>query len=207
MAGRDAPVREVTMVQDEQDGIRFGRTVICAVLGDPFQEPVDAIILATNTRGLLTASAPGTLRHLAGTDVERQLRNQAPLPLGGAVLTSADLNGNGTVRHFVHALVFNEPGGTARIANITTAADAAFNLLEGTKARTVALPLIGDSDDSTPEWRARLIAALLDSMVGHLRRGRSRLVRITFVVRYEDDQVAITRSLLQMRQRAWLPAS
>ena len=190
--------RMVTSGPDE--GIRFGRTTVVAVTGELLEQQVEGVVLAANRRGVLGASA---VRTLGGAEVERQAMARAPLELGTAVVTDAPGLEPRGIRAVVHAVVHPALGQPARLEDVRRATAAALEAAQRHKIRSLAFPLLGGHDgcDPTP-----IVTAIVDEIVGCLRRGVARLDRIVLVARFSDHTALVTAAVDQARQRSWLPA-
>jgi O-acetyl-ADP-ribose deacetylase (regulator of RNase III) len=69
--------------------LRFGRTTLAAVLGDLLDQPVDAVVIAANQRGVMGAGVAGAIRLAGGR--QRLLWQFQAGRFGGQDAVSADL--------------------------------------------------------------------------------------------------------------------
>src|SRR4051812_37586153 len=86
-------------------GTRFGRAVIEALVGELVEQPVQAIVYPTNTRGVMGAGPSGSVRTAAGPEIEREAMSQAPIALGSAIATSPGKLADHGVEVILHAAV------------------------------------------------------------------------------------------------------
>jgi len=187
--------------------VRFGRTLVGATVGDLLAQPVEALILAANRRGLLGAGRAGSVRIAAGPDVERETMAQAPLPLGGAVVTaSGRLDARG-VRAIVHAVVADALGDVSTVPTVRRALATALGLVDERKLRSVAIPPLGAGTGPGQLAAATVAAALVDEAVGYLRRSPTRLERIVFVAAVPSDLPAFAEAIERARARSWRPSA
>jgi O-acetyl-ADP-ribose deacetylase (regulator of RNase III) len=187
----------------EAGGMRFGRTTIVAATGELIEQPVEALVYAANSRGIMGTGASGSIRLAAGPDVEREAMQQAPLELGTAVATSSGYLGERGIRTIIHAVVSRALGQPAKLESIRKATEATLRLADDERIRSLAMPLIGSRGLIHVE-RSTVADALVDEIVAHLRRSSSRLERIVLVLRADDDATAIDAALARARERLWV---
>jgi O-acetyl-ADP-ribose deacetylase (regulator of RNase III) len=195
-------------VQDPGDGVRFGRTLIAALVADDVVSVgVEALLYPANERGVLPASA-GSLRHRAGAAVEREAMERAPLPLGGVIITGAgDLAALG-IKAIVHAVVARQLGDPARLDLLRRAIDASLAAADGRRIRSLALPpLIAIDGDGSPLDEGAVGALLVEPIVAYLRRSTTRLERVVLTYRYPDHAERVREAIVAARQRLWVLTS
>ncbi|CAA9554508.1 MAG: hypothetical protein AVDCRST_MAG73-3166 [uncultured Thermomicrobiales bacterium] len=185
------------------DDVRFGRTLVGATAGDLLAQPVEALVLAANRRGLLGAGPAGSVRIAAGPDVEREAMAQAPLPLGGAVVTSAGRLDARGVRSIVHAVIAGALGDASTVPTVRRALTAALAAVDAAKLRSVAIPPLGAGTGPGQLAAASVAAALVDEAVAYLRRSPTRLERIVFVAAVPADVPAFAAAIERARSRSW----
>ena len=180
-------------------GVRFGRTTVVAVTGDPLEQPVEGVVLAANRRGVLGARAN---RAFGGPEVEREAMAGAPLELGTVVVTGSAALAHRGVRAVVHAVVHPALGAPASVDDVRRATAGALAAADRHKLRSLALPLLGadlrEATDPGP-----VADAVVDELVGCLRRGVARPERVVVVARYPDHAVRATRAIDRARERLW----
>jgi hypothetical protein len=73
------------------------------------------------------------------------------------------------------------------------------------RLRSVAIPLLGIEGASVLRHPEPLIAAIVDEMIGGLRRMPGRLDRIVIACRFEDHAALTSAALARARERQWVP--
>ena len=186
-------------------GIRFGRTVVAAVVGDLLSQETDGVVVAANRRGALAAPAVGVLRAAGGLEIEREAMARAPLELGSAIVTGAEgLQGCG-VRAVVHAVVQPALGEAARLHDVRRATLAALLAADEHRLRSLAVPLLGvEAGLGRAADPAAVAATMVDELVGAIRRAAVRIERVVIVCRFPDHAEAATGAVLRARDRAWV---
>lgn len=185
-------------------GVRFGRTILTAVTGDLAAQPVAALVQAANRRGLMGTGLAGSLRLACGPEVEREAMEQAPLPLGGAIATTAGRLTERGVVLILHAVISNELGGASRPDIIGQAVGAALHLADERRLRSVAMPVIGSGTGPGQVPPATAIATIVAEAVAVIRRSRPRLDRLVFVSRSTEDVATFTDVIALARERLWI---
>jgi O-acetyl-ADP-ribose deacetylase (regulator of RNase III) len=194
---------------NEEDGkpeFRFGRTVVAVAVGDLLGQNAEAIVVAANRRGVLgplaTAGLSG-LRSLGGSEIEREAMALAPLELGTAVVTAAPGLEERGVHHVVHAVVHPALGERARIEDVRRAVPATLMAASRNRLRTLAMPLLGVESLSI-QADVDAVAAVVEELVGVLRRSVLRLDRVTIVCRFDEQADSVVTALARARQRVWI---
>lgn len=184
-------------------GARFGRTLLVATFGDPLAQPVEALILGTNRRGLMGAGTATAIRLGGGPDIEREAMEQAPLDLGAAITTSSGRLAENGIGLLIHAVVSEELGGIASAEHIRRAVTSALTIATDRKIRSVAMPAIGGGTgpDQLPTTAAA--GVIVDETISFLRRSTRRIDRIIYVARSDDDLAAFEDAILRGRARSW----
>ena len=185
------------------NGVRFGRTLVTAVLGDPLDQPVEALVLAANQRGVMGAGIAGAVRLAGGPAIEREAMAHAPLPLGGAVATTAGKLAERGIAAIIHAVVNERLAAPSTVDVIRRATTSTLRLVEERRFRSVVLPPIGGGKGPNQLPAALAIQAIVDETIAHLRRSGTRLERIVFVSRHEDDVLAFAEAVARGRERSW----
>jgi O-acetyl-ADP-ribose deacetylase (regulator of RNase III) len=183
--------------------VRFGRTLIDVVAGELVDQPVQGIVCAANSRGVIGAGPAGALRTAAGADVERELMSHAPIDVGSAAATSPGRLAERGVETLIHACISPTIGERAATAPLARALDAALKIAIDQKLRSIALPLLGVSADDSVVERRGLAETLVDVLVKRLRQRGVRLERVLFVVRFDDDREMMAAVVQRARERLW----
>jgi O-acetyl-ADP-ribose deacetylase (regulator of RNase III) len=183
--------------------VRFGRALLIAALGDPLDQPVDALVLAANQRGVMGAGLAGAVRAAAGPEVEREAMERAPLPLGGALVTTSGKLGERGITAILHAVVSERLAAPSSTDVVRRATAALLRLADERRLRSVAIPPIGGGKGPNQLPVALAVEAIVDETIAHLRRGQTRLERVVFVSRHDDDVLAFAEAVARGRERSW----
>jgi O-acetyl-ADP-ribose deacetylase (regulator of RNase III) len=183
--------------------VRFGRTVVQPVAGELVDQPVQAIVYAANSRGVMGAGPAGSVRTVGGQEIEREAMEGAPFDLGTAFVTGSGRLADRGIEAVIHAIVAPHLGDTAEVPEVRRALAAALRLADERRFRTLALPLLGLRADAAAGERSDLVEAIVDEFVAHLRRGGSRLESVVIISRFDDDLAIMMDSLSRARQRSW----
>ena len=201
-----APVRTYVNEVDDRPAFRFGRTIVSVAVGDLLGQEAEVIVVAANRRGVLGPLAtPGLsgLRSLGGSEIEREAMSLAPLELGTAVMTGASGLEERGIRAVVHAVIHPALGERARIEDVRRAVPAALTAASQSRLRTVAMPLLGVESLAAKADVDAMVAAVVDELVGSLRRAIPRLDRLTIVCRFDEHADTVEAALAKARERVW----
>jgi O-acetyl-ADP-ribose deacetylase (regulator of RNase III) len=185
---------------------RFSRTVVAVAVGDVLGQGAEAIVVAANRRGVLGPLAtPGLsgLRSLGGSEIEREAMALAPFDLGTAVLTGASGLEERGIQGVIHAVVHPALGERARIEDVRRAVPAALHVASGARLRTVAMPLLGVESLAAKADVDAMVVALVEELVGSLRRSVPRVDRVTVVCRFSEQAETVEAALARARERVW----
>jgi O-acetyl-ADP-ribose deacetylase (regulator of RNase III) len=186
---------------------RFGRTVVSVAMGDLLGQEAEAIVVAANRRGVLGPLAtPGLtgLRSLGGSEIEREAMARAPLDLGTAFVTAASGLEERGIKGVIHAVVHPALGERARIEHVRRAVPAVLQAASASRLRTVAMPLLGVESLAAKADVEAMVAALVDELVGGLRRSMPRVDRVTIVCRFTEHAESVQIALAKARERVWV---
>lgn len=184
-------------------GIRFGRTLIDAVVGDLVDQPVQAIINPANSRGVMGAGSANSIRFAGGAEVERAVMELAPIDLGNAVATTSGRLQERGIEAVIHTVIAPNLGETPRWTVVLRALEAALTVATANRYHTLAMPLLGVSSEASKDERFESGQALVDVIVRYIRRPDTRIDRLVIVTRFEDDRVALLDATGRARQRIW----
>lgn len=183
----------------DRPGVRFGRTVVDALVGDPLDQGVECVVVAANRRGVLGTSAR---RAFGDGSVERSTMAAAPLDLGSVVATDPAALGARGVRVVLHAVVHPLLGEPARPEDVRRATTALLAAADRHKVHSLAMPLLGvDGHDAADPGPA--VTAMIDELIGCLRRGVAHPERILVLARYPDHVDLLARAIDRARARLW----
>ena len=189
---------------------RFGRTVVQVAVGDVLSQETECIVIAANRRGVLgpiPTSGLSGLRSLGGSAIERAAMAQAPLDLGTALVTPAHGLEERGIHAVVHAVVHPALGERARIEHVRRATPAVLDAAAVARLRSIAMPLLGVESRTPPADVEMLVGALVDELVGGLRRSEPRINQVVLVCRFLEQATVVESALSRARQRVWLQIS
>lgn len=177
-----------------------GGARLLIICGRPLDWLSDGFYTGANARGVMGAGLQADLRRVAGSDIERELRAQAPLSPGEAYLTGpGQLAGEG-VKAIAHGVVVAEPGGSATLDTSIDALLDGLRLLEDAGCRSVTVPQVGWRISSLDD---RVVVAELGKVVlTHLRR-RSKLDEVTIIVSHQEYLDTLVDSLKKSGAHAY----
>lgn len=166
---------------DEPLALRFGRTSVVVTAGDLLATRAQAVVIPANRRGMMVAGTAGHVRLRGGFAVEHELIRQAPLTLGTSVATTGgDLAGTG-VTLVLHAVIFDDLGGSTRLDLVERAIEAALASADRHRVRSIAIPPVGAGVGEGRLRRDEVFAIAVGVVAAHLRRFASRIDRIELV--------------------------
>ena len=113
--------------------------IIC-LQGSLLDVEAQAIVNAANSHGLMGGGVAGIIRRAAGSQVEDEAREQAPIPVGDAVLTSG---GRTRFAGIIHAPTMPEPAMRIPVENVRLATRAALRLADDQGFVSLAIPGMG----------------------------------------------------------------
>ena len=136
---------------------------VAVVEGDLLDQPVEVIVNAWNRNIipwwlLLPQGVSGAIKRRSGTGPFKELRRHGPIPLGGAVLTSA---GRLPFKAIIHVAGINLLW-RASERSIRDSVRNAIRLAHDHGLRSIAFPLIGAGSGGFAPERAR--AVMLDEL-------------------------------------------
>jgi O-acetyl-ADP-ribose deacetylase (regulator of RNase III) len=189
---------------ETRQAVRFGRTVVHPAVGDLVDQSVQAIVYAANSRGVMGAGPPGSVRLAGGQEIEREAMEAAPFDLGTALVTGSGRLVERGIEAVIHAVVAPHLGEAAELPEVRRALAASLRAADTHRYRSLAIPLLGLRSEATVGERADVVEAIVDELVAHLRRGGSRLESVVIVSRFDDDIMMIMDRLARARQRSWM---
>ena len=196
----------MTDIAISREGISFGRTTVVAAVGELVDQQVEALVYPANSRGIMGAaggSGGGAIRLLGGPDIEREAMALAPLELGTAVVTGAGRLTERGVFAVIHAVVAPALGAPAKTETVRRAIGAAARAADAQRLRSLAIPPLGVAAGG-PQSRTTLSEAAVDELVAYLRRSSSRIERVIFVFRFEDEVQRVAATIARARERTWI---
>ena len=95
---------------------------------------------AANSHGIMGGGVAGVIRRAAGPEVEQEAMQQAPIPVGKAILTSG---GRTRFQGIIHAPTMTEPAMRIAAINVGLATRAALSLADERGLTFIAIPGMG----------------------------------------------------------------
>lgn len=154
---------------------------ISVIQGSILEAEVDVIVNAANSHGIMGGGVAGVIRRAAGQEVEDQIRAQAPIPVGQAVLTSG---GKTKFKGIIHAPTMAEPGMRISARNVALATRAALLLADEKSFESIAIPGMGTGIGGVTTQDAAM------KMVQEIRTFVPRTVRSVILVDVDPSMVA-----------------
>ena len=146
--------------------------IIC-LQGSLLDVEAQAIVNAANSHGLMGGGVAGIIRRAAGSQVEDEAREQAPISVGDAVLTSG---GRTRFEGIIHAPTMPEPAMRIPVENVRLATRAALRLADEQGFVSLAIPGMGTGVGRVaPEEAAQ-------GMVEELRQFQARFLQSVILV-------------------------
>lgn len=131
------------------------------LIGDLLKVKADAIVNPANSRGWMGGGVAGAIKRAGGSAIEKQAVDQAPIPVGRAVLTTA---GQLPFAVVVHAPTMEEPGMLTTAKKAERATYAALDAADVAGHRTIAFPGMGTGVGGVSHEEAA--AAMLRAIAG-----------------------------------------
>ncbi len=187
----------------DEDGVRFGRSVLRVHSGDWSRLGFDVVVLPNNRRGLLGVNFNNGRRIDGGLDVEREAMALAPLTLGTAFVTGPGTLEQYGVQAVVHAVVNEQLGDPPRELPLRQGVVAALREIDRIKGRHVAMLILGSGATHGRISRAKSVPIMIEEIIGHLRRSTSRIETITLLCNSQAEMAEIGGLLERMRRDWW----
>ncbi|WP_447970068.1 macro domain-containing protein [Nitrospira sp. M1] len=123
------------------------RLEIQIIQGSILDVAAQVIVNAANSYGLMGGGVAGVIRRAAGPEVETEAMQQAPIPVGKAILTSG---GKTAFQGIIHAPTMSEPAMRIPAKNAALATRAALQLADRKGFASLALPGMGTGVGGVP---------------------------------------------------------
>lgn len=189
--------------QTQEDGVRFGRTLIRVCFRNWPENGPDVIVLPNNRRGLMGVNLSGGRRIDGGLEVEREAMSHAPLTVGTAVVTGSGSLQQYGITSVVHAVIGDHLGDAPRELPLRQAVLASMRQIDMIKGRHAAIVPLGSGSMLERVDRARSVPIMIEEMIGHLRRASSRIESITILCNSESEMAEVSGLLERMRRDWW----
>lgn len=161
---------------------------IQVIQGSLLDAAVEVIVNAANSHGIMGGGVAGVIKCAAGSEVEQEARQQAPIPIGQAVLTSA---GKTSFKGIIHAPTMPEPGMQIPSANVAKATKAALRLADEHRFTSMAIPGMGTGVGGVPPDEAAAC------MIREIRAFTPRSLRSVVLVDVDAEMVEAWKEQLR----------
>lgn len=192
-----------TTPDEQEHGIRFGRTLLTASACHLLDHHGEAIVCPSNRRGVMGVGLAGMIRQAGGAEIEREAMAQAPLAIGTAVSTTPGLLADRGVRIIVHAVVSDALGAPTRRDIVRKATSAALELSDRHRVKSVVIPPLGFGLGPGRLPTHVVSALMIEEIVAHLRRFTSRIERIVLVQHDSADVEEVVAAIREARALFW----
>lgn len=159
------------------------------LVGDITLCEVDAIVNAANTHLLLGSGVAGAIRKRGGEEIQVECLQKAPAPLGEAVVTGG---GRLKARYVIHAAAMHL-GGRVTEESLRSATKNSLVRADELGVGSIAFPAIGTGVGGFPIVECAKI--MIDTVLAHLREGRSSIRCVYFVLFDEGSYRAFKECL------------
>jgi O-acetyl-ADP-ribose deacetylase (regulator of RNase III) len=113
---------------------------ILVIQGSILEAEAQAIVNAANSSGAMGGGVAGAIRRTAGSEVETEAMQQAPIPVGHAIVTSS---GNTLFQGIIHAPTMPKPAMRIPADNVGKATRAALTVADERGFSSLAIPGMG----------------------------------------------------------------
>ncbi len=120
--------------------MKIGNLEIKLVIGDITEIDVEAIVNPANTLMIMGGGVAKAIKIKGGTEIEREAKSKAPVPIGKAISTSA---GKLKAKYVIHAPTVPYPGSRSSVRNVEKAVIAALSEAERLGVKEIAFPSMG----------------------------------------------------------------
>lgn len=187
----------------DEDGVRFGRTLLRVQHRGWESTGFDVLVLPANQRGLMGVNFTGGSRIDGGLEVEREAMAHAPMTLGTAMVTGVGNLQQYGFERVVHAVIGEHLGDAPRELPLRQAVVASMRSIDGFKGRHIAIVPLGSGSRIERIDRVRSIPIMIEEIIGHLRRSSSRVESITFLCNSASEMDHVSGLLNRMRRDWW----
>ncbi len=163
---------------------------IKVVKGSLLEVEADAIVNPANSRGLMGGGVAGVIKRFGGEEIEREAIENAPIPVGSAVLTTA---GKLKFKGVIHAPTMEEPAMPSSEEKVRKATRAALELADRECFKVIALPGMGTGVGGVPKD----VAA--KAMVEEIRDFEPKCLEKVILVDIDDEMVEAWEKVLKLR--------
>ena len=175
--------------------VKIGKTTLALERGDITDAEVDAIVNAANSELWMGTGVAGTIKRKGGVVIEEEALRQGPIEVGEAVLT---VGGNLPATHVIHAATMGADLKTDP-EKIKAATKSSLVIADKHRLTSIAFPALGSGVGSVPPEQSA--AAIISTVIEHLKPGTSSLQRILFVVYQDEAYKAFAGTLKELGAR------
>ncbi|MET0515432.1 MAG: macro domain-containing protein [Nitrospiraceae bacterium] len=161
--------------------------LISVIQGSILEVETDVIVNAANSHGIMGGGVAGVIKRVAGQSVEDEARQQAPIMIGEAALTSG---GKTKFKSIIHAPTMAEPAMRIPPQNVAMATKAALKLADERAFQSIAMPGMGTGVGGVLHGDAASL------MVKEIRRFSSRTLKTVILVDVDPMMVEAWRNQL-----------
>jgi len=171
--------------------IHVGKGTITVLQGDIAEQETDVIVNAANDQLWMGAGVAGAIKRKGGTSIETEAIAKGPIPVGGAILTSA---GKLKAKGVIHAAVMGQDLHTNAGA-ISKASVSSLALAEQQGFASISFPALGTGVGgfSLHHCASLMIGAAIEFMIV-----ATKLREIRFVL-FDEEARAIFEEELRNR--------
>lgn len=174
--------------------VKIGKTTLIVERGDITDAEVDAVVNAANSELWMGAGVAGAMKRKGGVVIEEEALRLGPIDIGEAILTVA---GNLPATHVIHAATMGKDLKTDP-EKIAAATRSSLALAEKHKMESIAFPALGSGVGGVPPTQSA--EAMLSTVVQHVTRGNSSLLRVLFVLYQDEAYKAFTDTLKRLSE-------
>jgi O-acetyl-ADP-ribose deacetylase (regulator of RNase III) len=141
--------------------LQYKETEIQVKVGDITNVKADAIVNPANSYGLMGGGVALSIKEKGGAGIEKEATSKAPIPVGGAIATTA---GKLKAKYVIHAPTMVEPAQPSNIRAIKKATLAALKRGSELGISSIAFPGMGTGVGGVPKDKAAraMIEAIKD---------------------------------------------
>jgi O-acetyl-ADP-ribose deacetylase (regulator of RNase III)/ADP-ribose pyrophosphatase YjhB (NUDIX family) len=142
--------------------------------GDITEIKVDAIVNAANNKLVMGGGVAGAIKKKGGSIIEEEAMDKGPVPIGGAIFTSA---GRLQAKYVIHAATMGMDFKTDEI-KVRNSCKSALRVAEELKIDSIAFPALGCGVGNLPLLASAKIMA--QEVLKYLRENETNLKEIIF---------------------------
>ncbi|HLG23253.1 MAG TPA: macro domain-containing protein [Candidatus Manganitrophaceae bacterium] len=162
------------------------------VKGSLLEAQADLIVNPANSAGVMGGGVAGAIRRAAGSEVEAEAIAKAPIPVGGAALTSG---GKSRFKGILHAPTMTRPAEAIPVENVRKAVRAALALSDAKGAKILAFPGMGTGVGRVSPRSAA------EAMIEEMLAFQSKSIEKIILVDVNDEMTAAWRTALSKQKR------